>query len=182
MPRGRTGDVGKDPGVARRRRPGRRVVIGAALLVLLTACDAASSPSTPRASVSVLDPQPNPVRSTSAASSMVNPSAGQFAGVVSIGGGRRLYLQCSGTGSPTVVLISGAGVAGDNWSYVGSATDQVHPAVPSPAGVYPRSAQLSRVCAYDRPGTTLWMVRLPGRRPLANRRRQRATREICVPC
>ena len=37
-----------------------------------------------------------------------------FAGLVDIGGGRKMYLECRGTGSPTVVLVSGLkGSAGD---------------------------------------------------------------------
>ena len=44
------------------------------------------------------------------------PVAGQsdFAGLVDIGG-RRLYLECQGTGSPTVILEAGGG-GGDSWS------------------------------------------------------------------
>jgi hypothetical protein len=32
-----------------------------------------------------------------------------FAGLVDIGGDRKMYLECRGAGSPTVVLISGKG-------------------------------------------------------------------------
>jgi hypothetical protein len=32
---------------------------------------------------------------------------GEFAGLVDIGGGRRVYLECRGIGSPTVVLVGG---------------------------------------------------------------------------
>lgn len=59
-------------------------------------------------------------------------------------GGRNMYLQCTGHGSPTVILISGGGIAADAWD--------------SPLGegphVYPTIAKTTRVCAYDRPGTT----------------------------
>ena len=59
-------------------------------------------------------------------------------------GGRKMYLQCTGQGSPTVILISGGGIAADAWD--------------SPLGerptVYPTIAKTTRVCAYDRPGTT----------------------------
>ena len=55
-----------------------------------------------------------------------------------------MYLECTGQGSPTVVLISGGGIAADLWD--------------SPLGeqptVYPTIAKTTRVCAYDRPGTT----------------------------
>jgi pimeloyl-ACP methyl ester carboxylesterase len=59
-------------------------------------------------------------------------------------GGRKMYMQCTGQGSPTVILISGGGIAADLWD--------------SPLGeeptVYPTLAESTRVCAYDRPGTT----------------------------
>ncbi|WP_319431110.1 alpha/beta hydrolase [Mycobacterium sp. RTGN5] len=70
---------------------------------------------------------------------------------VDIGHGRAIYLDCLGTGSPTVILLSGAGVAADNWSYVG---DPNGPAViRSESAVFPSVARFTRVCAYDRPGT-----------------------------
>ena len=40
------------------------------------------------------------------------------AGLVDIGSGRRMYLEFSGTGSPTVVLISGKGNGAADWSEV----------------------------------------------------------------
>src|SRR5262245_18795155 len=51
------------------------------------------------------------------------PSAaqGDFAGLVDIGG-RRLYLECQGTGSPTVVLEAGYPNRADIWS-----ADLFHP-------------------------------------------------------
>jgi pimeloyl-ACP methyl ester carboxylesterase len=73
--------------------------------------------------------------------------AGQsdFAGLVDIGGGRRMYLECRGQGSPTVVLVSGFGNHGGVWSIDS-------PEVPQPQ-VLPAVAGFTRVCAYDRPGT-----------------------------
>jgi pimeloyl-ACP methyl ester carboxylesterase len=72
---------------------------------------------------------------------------GHFAGLVEIGGGRRLYLECRGRGGPTVVFESGAGNGADIWSFrpPGSTRTPVLPAV----------ARTTRVCAYDRPGTSL---------------------------
>jgi len=57
-----------------------------------------------------------------------------------------MYLTCSGRGSPTVVLVSGLGERADNWSVT---------ADPSTAGqaVFPQVAKVTRLCAYDRPGT-----------------------------
>ncbi len=42
--------------------------------------------------------------------------SGDCAGLVDIGGGRKIYLECHGTGSPTVVLISGTRGAHDDWT------------------------------------------------------------------
>ena len=67
-----------------------------------------------------------------------------FARRVAITGGRRIYLECRGTGSPTVVLEAGTGDRSDVWS--------TPPLGPGPA-VLPSVAKFTRVCAYDRPGT-----------------------------
>jgi pimeloyl-ACP methyl ester carboxylesterase len=74
--------------------------------------------------------------------------------LVDIGGGRKMYLECRGTGSPTVVLISGTRSAYDDW------TDLIDPRNPAGAikagesAVFSQVSRFSRVCAYDRPGTT----------------------------
>ncbi|MFF9049890.1 alpha/beta fold hydrolase [Streptomyces erythrochromogenes] len=77
-----------------------------------------------------------------------------FAGTVSLPGGRRVHVECRGTGTPTVVLVSGARGAADEWTH---AVDPAHPGaapVPSTSAVLPTVASFTRVCAYDRPGTT----------------------------
>jgi pimeloyl-ACP methyl ester carboxylesterase len=81
---------------------------------------------------------------------MAAPPAAQsdFAGLVDIGG-RRLYLECRGTGSPTVILESGYGGGGDGWSQ-----DLLEAETPR-SMVLPAVAGFTRVCAYDRPGTLL---------------------------
>jgi pimeloyl-ACP methyl ester carboxylesterase len=76
-----------------------------------------------------------------------SPAAtGDFSGRVDIGG-RSLYLECRGQGSPTVILEAGAGGRADVWSQD----------LEKPAGtrtmVLPGVAAFTRVCAYDRPGT-----------------------------
>jgi pimeloyl-ACP methyl ester carboxylesterase len=71
-----------------------------------------------------------------------------FSRTLEIGTGRKLYLECHGTGSPTVILESGLRTRGDNW---GRADLLSHPGAP----VLPEVAKLARVCTYDRPGTTL---------------------------
>src|SRR5688572_22170258 len=55
-------------------------------------------------------------------------AAADFAGLVDIGGGREMYLECSGDGSPTVVLISGRGNGAADWSEVLDPADPAHDA------------------------------------------------------
>src|SRR5262245_40289771 len=78
---------------------------------------------------------------------VVSAAQADFAGLVDIGG-RRLYLECQGTGSPTVVLVAGYLNRADIWS-----VDLHEPAGRRPL-VLPGVAGFTRVCAYDRPGTT----------------------------
>jgi pimeloyl-ACP methyl ester carboxylesterase len=77
----------------------------------------------------------------------VEESDSDFAGLVGIGGGRQMYMECSGTGSPTVVLESGLRGAADVWSM--SSAGEGAPTV------FPEVANFTRVCAYDRPGTVV---------------------------
>ena len=67
-----------------------------------------------------------------------------FAGLVDIGGGRKMYMECRGKGSPTVVFVSGGGDRTETWSKT---------LKPSKQAVLPAIAETNRVCAYDRPGT-----------------------------
>ena len=78
-----------------------------------------------------------------------NVTPGDFANQVDIGGGRKLYLECHGTGSPVVILESGYHDSSQPWSLA----DAYPPAVLS--GV----ACFTKVCAYDRPGTLLYADR-----------------------
>ncbi len=73
-----------------------------------------------------------------------SPSDGDFAGKVAIDGGRKLYVECHGSGSPTVIFEAGLRSRGDiwDWSLQGDGT-----------GVMPRVAPFTRACLYDRPGT-----------------------------
>jgi pimeloyl-ACP methyl ester carboxylesterase len=73
-------------------------------------------------------------------------ATGDFSGLVDIGG-RKLYLECRGQGSPTVILEAGAYGRADVWS-----RDNLHPAG-ARTMVLPGVAAFTRVCAYDRPGT-----------------------------
>lgn len=81
------------------------------------------------------------------------PADRAVGGLIDLGAGRNMYLECSGTGSPTVVLISGTGNAGDVWRESGSATDPANPIAENDGAVFQTTARSTRVCAYDRPGT-----------------------------
>ncbi|MEV1131666.1 alpha/beta hydrolase [Agromyces sp. NPDC049794] len=76
------------------------------------------------------------------------------AGPVDIGDGREIYLKCAGTGSPTVVLVSGLLDNAEVWSTAPIAAAPSPTADPEPPTVYDGVAEISRVCAYDRPGTS----------------------------
>jgi pimeloyl-ACP methyl ester carboxylesterase len=82
----------------------------------------------------------------SAQSPTATHAEGDFAGLVDIGG-RSLYLTCAGSGSPTVVLVTGYRDTSDIWSI-----DQRNLTDPRTM-VMPSVAAFTRVCAYDRPGT-----------------------------
>jgi len=72
---------------------------------------------------------------------------GDFAGLVDIGDGRELYLECRGAGSPTVFFVSGRSDRAAIWDTT----------EPDESGddstVFSRVADDTRACAYDRPGT-----------------------------
>jgi pimeloyl-ACP methyl ester carboxylesterase len=63
------------------------------------------------------------------------PVSGGAGGWVSVGGGRSLYLECVGSGTPPVVLEAGFGGNTLNWS-----------------DVQPELGRTTRTCAYDRAG------------------------------
>ena len=74
------------------------------------------------------------------------PADRDVAGLVDIGG-RNLYLECRGSGSPTVILEAGFRTRADVWT-----DDLLQPDAPRTM-VFPGIARFTRVCAYDRPGT-----------------------------
>lgn len=94
-------------------------------------------------------------------------AADGFSGSVDIGAGRKIYLECRGTGSPTVVLISGKGNGAADWSEILDPADPAHKADydavawgkghlrKSEQAVFPMVSRFARVCAYDRPGVRL---------------------------
>jgi pimeloyl-ACP methyl ester carboxylesterase len=87
--------------------------------------------------------------SARAAPPTVSVTQGDFAGLVDIGAGRRLYLECRGTGSPVVVLEAGYRSSARIWS------QDLHQAAVPRTMVLAGVAAFTRVCAYDRPGTVV---------------------------
>mgnify|MGYP001208946636 CR=1 FL=1 len=78
-----------------------------------------------------------------------SPTAGKgadFAGLVDIGG-RSIYMESAGEGSPSVVLVAGALSRGDVWS-----RDLLEPEG-ARTMVFPAVAAFTHVIEYDRPGT-----------------------------
>ena len=83
--------------------------------------------------------------STAAAQTSGPASSGDFAGRVDIGGGRELYLECHGSGSPTAIFEAGLRSRGDIWTWSSGGGPGT--------GVFPRVTPFTRACIYDRPGT-----------------------------
>ena len=92
-------------------------------------------------------PLPAAARTTAPAAAPPFGASGDIAGPVDIGGGRRLYLECRGRGSPTVILEAGLLSRSDIWSR------DNHEPEGQRTMVLPGVAAVTRVCAYDRPGT-----------------------------
>ncbi|MGB8908821.1 MAG: hypothetical protein WCC84_08745 [Candidatus Cybelea sp.] len=91
--------------------------------------------------------------------------------LVDIGHGRKMFLACRGSGTPTVVLIAGGFEAGWLYNHALDRGDPIlqkkydaftagegHPRKQRTA-VFPSIAKFLRVCSYDRPNTTAWQDR-----------------------
>src|SRR5437660_11349286 len=98
--------------------------------------------------------------------------SGDFAGLVDIGGGRKMYLECRGTGSPTVVLVAGLKASAEDWNV----------AKQSAPTVFAEAAKFTRVCAYDRPGTPVGEKPSRSVTRCGSRPRQRTRSRTCMPC
>jgi hypothetical protein len=97
--------------------------------------------------------------------------SGDFAGLIDIGGGRKMYLECRGTGSPTVVLVAGLKASAEDWKIAEK---------PVPT-VFAEVAKFTRVCAYDVPERRSGRSRAAVTR-CGNRPRQRTRSRTCMPC
>jgi pimeloyl-ACP methyl ester carboxylesterase len=90
-------------------------------------------------------------------------SADDVAGLVDLGNGRSLYLNCQGEGSPTVFVIPGKGSYADAWNAAVPPEDPIRSSPydlieeaklgASPVSAQPIVARTTRICTYDRPGT-----------------------------
>jgi pimeloyl-ACP methyl ester carboxylesterase len=90
-------------------------------------------------------------------------SADDRAGLVDVGGGRSLYLDCQGEGSPTVFVIPGKGSYAEAWNAAVPPADPIRSSpydlieratiAASPDAAQPLVARVTRICTYDRPNT-----------------------------
>jgi pimeloyl-ACP methyl ester carboxylesterase len=110
------------------RSAGMSVLTGACLLVALVGC---GEPTT--AGVS---PTPSPTET-------------DIDELVDLGSGRSVKLVCRGSGSPTVLFVSGTRGAADEWSTL------LPDAAPGTLSTFDAVSQNTRACAHDRPGTFL---------------------------
>jgi pimeloyl-ACP methyl ester carboxylesterase len=116
----------------RRRLTSAATVAAVLLTTVLSACAGADGSSGG-------DPSPGS-GSTPSTTTSTTASGGRLVQV----GGLSIYLECHGTGSPTLVLQSGFGNSGDIWNVTQA----------SPPTVEVGLARTNRVCVYDRPGST----------------------------
>ena len=90
-------------------------------------------------------------------------SADAAPGLVDVGGGRSLFVNCQGQGSPTVFVIPGKGGYAEAWNAAVPADDPIRSSPYdvieqagvelSPESVQPMVARTTRICVYDRPNT-----------------------------
>jgi pimeloyl-ACP methyl ester carboxylesterase len=106
------------------------------------------------------------IGATAAITSAPIAHADDTAGLVDIGNGRSLFLNCQGRapeGSPTVFVIPGKGSYADAWNAAVPPNDPIRssPAdlieqakiASSPVSAQPIVAKATRICTYDRPNT-----------------------------
>ena len=109
--------------------PRRPTLALAALCLTAVALLAGCGSSDPTAAPAAAGP------TTATTAAPVIPRSGIVDERVDVGDGARLHVRCSGTGTTTVVLISGFAEVGDSWT-------SVRPAI----------AEQTRVCSYERFG------------------------------
>ena len=105
-----------------------RLVVVGALILLLPGCGSSQAITESSSGTSV-----SAVSADTASASLSPPTVSRK---VDIGGGRTIYAECAGVGSPTVLLESGDEADHKQWS-----------------GVAPTVAEQTKTCSYDRLGT-----------------------------
>ena len=111
----------------------RRTARLALLALVLAGCASPAAPSsTPSGTPAPVTPEPTPAATAAPTPSPVERIEGTF----DVGDGRKLYLRCIGSGSPTILLEAGDEDSGtDHWRFVaGPLSDD------------------TRTCVYDRAG------------------------------
>ncbi len=96
---------------------------------------------------------------------------GNFAGSVDIGGGRKMYLKCSGRGSPTAVLVGGLRASVDDWDI----SDKSKPTVFT-------GLQNSRACVSAIALEPRLVTSQAAATPSRSRPPRRMLLPICTPC
>lgn len=125
------GDRADRPSLTTRRRR-RATAAVVAVLVMAAGCGTSSQSGT---------------SGTSSSSSGTAVASTNTARLVDLGNGRSIYLECRGSGGPTVVLVTGLGERADNFLITSADRSSEQ------GSVLPGVAGFTRVCAYDRPGT-----------------------------
>lgn len=110
--------------------------LGLLAVIVLAAC---ASPSAPASTQGLTGSEQTSALPTSAAAPSIASTASAVAGIsgtFDIGNGRSLYMQCAGSGSPTILLEAGdQDNGGSGW-----------------ARVFPKLVGETRTCFYDRAG------------------------------
>ena len=101
------------------------------LLTLACGYSFAAAPTAPPQTTAT----PRPTNTATPTARAVQPTVAPFAKLVSAGS-YKLYMECTGSGSPTVVFDSGLSATGRSWYLVA-----------------PQAAKFTRVCTYDRANT-----------------------------
>src|SRR3954454_24058830 len=95
---------------------------------------------------------------------------GNFAGLIDIGGDRKMYLKCRGKGSPTVVLVSGLRASADDWD-ISDKSQRFSLELESSRACVPAIA-LERRSVKSQAAAT----------PFRSRLQRRTQLQICTPC